>query len=172
VESCAQDRKWITSRASINASTSWPSVWVPSVHGYSEQGSGQKPCQNQTTPGQGHQSGANKDEPEAVACIVATPFSVLCVEKNMRISRSAPVRLARSVSSCTSCPALVSKPAISKPNQDSSGPRSNAVQPTKFQRIRQDPRYADLLKKYACRHKAIKRAKHEPNTQDGKTVRV
>ena len=39
------------------------------------------------------------------------------------------------------------------------------MQPTKFQRIRQDPRYADLLKKYACRHKAIKRAKH-PGRQD------
>jgi len=106
-----------------------------------------------------------KMSPEAVACIVATFFSVLCVEQNMRTSRSASVRLARSVSSCTSCPALVSKPAISKPYQDSSGPRSNAVQPTKFQRIRQDPRYADLLKKYACRHKAIKRAKH-PGRQD------
>src|SRR5882762_7936835 len=40
-----------------------------------------------------------KMSPEAVACIVATFFSVLCVEQNMRISRSASVRLARSVSS-------------------------------------------------------------------------
>jgi hypothetical protein len=38
---------------------------------------------------------------EVVACLVATSFIVLCVEQNMRISRSAAVRLARSVSSCT-----------------------------------------------------------------------